>query len=132
MSLKEMLEIKDIEWINMQYGNTDEEVEEVEKTLGIRIVSMCDATDDLDGLVACLHAVDMVITVQQSLVHFSGACGTKTEVLIPSVPEWRYGKEGKKMIWWDSVSLHRQKTFGEWGDAISSIKEEILRVKSER
>lgn len=132
MSLKEILEIEDIVWVNMQYGDTHEEVTEVEKALGIRIVRICDATADLDGLIACLHAVDMVVTVQQSLVHFSGACGTKTNVLIPSVPEWRYGKEGKKMIWWDSVSLHRQKVAGDWREAILSIREEILTVKRQR
>jgi len=91
-----------------------------------------DPTNDFEGLTACLDQVDLVITVQQSLVHFAGACGIQTEALIPYIPEWRYGTKGTKMEWWDSVTLRRQGKPGDWSEPIKRIKKTLENMKRER
>lgn len=125
--LAELLQINGISWINMQYGEVEAEIEDIQNELGIKIHTVIDPTNDFEGLTACLAQVDMVVTVQQSLVHFSGACGTKTEALIPYIPEWRYGTKGARMEWWNSVRLRRQKIAGDWSKPI----EEVRRVLTE-
>lgn len=128
IELTEMLRVANIEgvrWINMQYGNVGEEIEEARKELGIVVEDLFDATRDFDSLVAALYEVDAVLTVQQSLVHFAGACGIVTNALIPAIPEWRYGTTSTKMLWWENVHLIRQDKYGSWKEALLKAKQNL-------
>lgn len=130
--LQPLLEISGIEWINMQYGSVDEEIRALFKETGIKVNSLFDPTEDLEGLTAYVQEVDVVVSVQQTLVHFAGSSGARCEALIPVVPEWRYGISGSSMLWWESVRLHRQEKLGDWNDAIWQIKRELEKMVYEK
>lgn len=130
--LQPLLELSGIEWINMQYGNVDEEIRAVFKQTGVQIHNLFDPTEDLEGLTAYVQEVDVVVSVQQTLVHFAGGSGARCEALIPVVPEWRYGISGSSMLWWESVRLHRQERQGNWHDAIAKVKRELEKLVYEK
>lgn len=125
-NLKPLLEIKDVCWINLQHHAPPEDLQQLTERDGITLHQVIDPTEDLDGLAAILTCLDDVVTVQQTLVHFAGACGTPAAVLIPAVPEWRYGMNGSSMPWWQSVELIRQSTLGQWDTAVDKARQRIL------
>ena len=57
---------------------------------------------------ALVCALDLVVSVQTSIVHLGGALGAPAWALIPEVPEWRYGASGETMPWYPSVTLFRK------------------------
>ena len=97
-------------WVNLQYGLSDHENEQ----LGPFMHHYEGVASDLTRTAALIQQLDLVITVQQTAVHLAGALGTPAWVLLPSVPEWRYGTNGSKMPWYSSVELFRSTRCGGW------------------
>ena len=68
---------------------------------------------DYDDTAAMVAELDLVVSVQTSIVHLSGALGVKCFCLVPDRPRFIYLLEGTKMPWYNSVTIFRQK-FGKW------------------
>ena len=131
-NMEELLRLEGILWINLQHHYDQDEVNCFTERTGIQLHHVLDATGDLEGLAAAVTCLDHVVSVQQTLVHFAGATGTPAEVMIPAVPEWRYGMEGEHMPWWQSVRLHRQHELGNWAIPIQSVTSVIAGLRNQR
>jgi tetratricopeptide (TPR) repeat protein len=70
--------------------------------------------DDTAALVAEL---DHVISVTTAIVDLCGAIGKSCDVLVPTIPPWRYGLKGD-MPWYKSVRLFRQLPNEPWSKTI--------------
>ena len=70
------------------------------------------------GLIANL---DLVVSVQNSLVHLCGALGKTCLAMLPANAEWRYGIAGDRMAWYDSVRLYRRAPEGSWADVVAEV-----------
>lgn len=95
--------------------------ETVDEAKDLGIPYWPEAIEDLDEMAALIVALDLVITVNQSLVHQAGALGQNCWTLTPSRPAWRYGIKGSKMIWYPSVTQFRQKMDEPWTGAIQRV-----------
>jgi tetratricopeptide (TPR) repeat protein len=86
-------------------------------------------TDDLNdfvdtaGLVECL---DLVISVDTSVAHLSGALGKQTWILLPFTPDWRWMLERSDSPWYPSVKLYRQQVIDDWASVFKKIKIDLL------
>jgi len=94
--------------------------------------------DDLDEQMALIMACDLVISVCQSVVHFSGALGKECWCLTPARPAWRYGLTDDKMVWYgDAVTLIRQlesdreKESGQWDSVIKTAADKLIEYKEQ-
>lgn len=65
--------------------------------------------------------MDIVISVDTSIIHLAGALGIKSYLLTPFVPDWRWGIKRKKSIIYDSVRLFRQKQNDAWESVLKKI-----------
>ena len=103
----------DVEFVSLQYGRHEEEIAAANRQLPRPIVvpppEMIDDFDDLAGFVSEL---DGVLSVQTALIHLCGGLGAPCVVMVPRVPEWRYGAEGSAMLWYRSVTLVRERAEG--------------------
>ena len=70
---------------------------------------------------AAVAEMDLVISVDTSVVHVAGALGKLTWVLLPHRYEWRWGLTGETCNWYDSIRVLRQSTIGDWGGLLSEI-----------
>jgi hypothetical protein len=70
---------------------------------------------------ALIGEMDLVITVDTSVVHVAGAIGKEAWLLLPYRYEWRWGLEGEGNRWYDSVSVLRQTTHGDWRGLLYSV-----------
>ena len=100
----------DATWVCLEYKDRSEEIEELERLHGVRILDYPRATrtndyDDTAGLVAEL---DLVISVSTSVVHLAGALGKECWCLLPNKPRFFYGLEGDTLPWYKSLKLFRQ------------------------
>lgn len=71
---------KDIQLVNLQYGDAAEEIAEVNKdhNANIHVVSDLDLMNDLDGAAALTASVDLVISAGTSVSDLAGALGMPT------------------------------------------------------
>lgn len=65
--------------------------------------------------------MDLVISVDTSVAHLSGAIGAPTWVLLPYCPDWRWQLDRVDSPWYPSAQLYRQKRWGDWTDVWGEI-----------
>jgi tetratricopeptide (TPR) repeat protein len=104
-----LLAREDCAFVSLQHGDVAQEIAAFIEGNGGKLVSFAPSeTHDLDDLAALVAACDVVVTVQNTNVHLAGALGVPCLALLPAVPEWRYGVDGEKMVWYRSVELFRR------------------------
>lgn len=111
-----------IQFVSLQYGDVAEEARAAETALGVSLPHWPEGIADLDEFAALVSAVDLVISVCNTTVHFAGALGKPVWVMTPAVPEWRYGLDTPSMRWYPSSVMFRQPGHGAWDVVIQQIK----------
>ncbi len=83
--LKEILSTKNCNFINLQYGEVEDEIKKfnIEFSKNIFTIKDIDLFNDFDGLAALLKNLDLFITVSNSTAHLAGALGVKTLLIKP-------------------------------------------------
>ena len=76
---------------------------------------------DFADTAGLLKQVDYVVSVDTALAHLAGSLGVKTFLLLPHCPDWRWGVAGDKTIWYPSLTLIRQPTYGDWPSVIAKL-----------
>src|SRR5664279_4829584 len=124
--LRPLLTRDDCMFVSLQYGDVRDEVEKYNASAVRKIVHFPKAAiDDFDDLAGLIKALDIVVSVQNTVVHQCGALGTTCLAMLPWKAEWRYGKSGSQMIWYSSVELFRQSEKGNWGDVLAAVNSRL-------
>lgn len=89
-----------------------------------RPTNLIDISEELATLAdtaAVIDEMDLIITIDTSLVHLAGALGKPTWLLLPHRYEWRWGTDGESNCWYDSVRVLRQPAPGSWAPLLSRV-----------
>ena len=95
-------------FINLQYGDSIKEVNELKKSgLDLYNFNNIDLFNDFDSLISILKNLDVFVTVSNSTAHFAGALGIPTILICPKQSStyyyWDY--ENGKTPWYESISI---------------------------
>jgi tetratricopeptide (TPR) repeat protein len=108
-----------------EYISLQKELREVDQlTLdsNSQILSFTNYLNDFVDTAALIENLDLVISVDTSVAHLSGALGKKTLVLLSSIHCWRWLLERDDTPWYPSMRLYRQETIGDWEGVFNKIK----------
>jgi hypothetical protein len=75
---------------------------------------------------ALIEVLDLVVSVDTSLAHLSGALGKKTWVLLPFLPDWRWLLGRTDSPWYPTATLYRQPIAGDWESVFSAVKRDLM------
>ncbi len=116
-------------FINLQFPNPHKHENPSPKITpeNIRNLPNINLKNDLAALGGLLKQLDHVITIGNSVAHLCGSFGVPTTVLLPSVADWRWGFSGDKSVWYESLTLYRNKEPNSWGALLKNVKDEVLR-----
>lgn len=134
---KRTIQLSDIETI-LPMGRfylLQKELNEVDKAyLNTRseIVFCGELVENFQDTAAILKSMDIVISVDTSLAHLSGALNIKTLVLLPWVAEWRWQEKKDSTAWYQNTILCRQDAAGDWGSAVKKAELSISKVALRR
>ena len=87
-----------------------------------------DELQDFADTAALCDLMDLVISVDTSVAHLSGALGKPTWVILPFNPDWRWLLERSDTPWYPSMTLYRQTAPGDWGPIISTVADDLSRA----
>jgi hypothetical protein len=76
--------------------------------------------------VAVLKSLDLVVTVDTVLGHMAGALGVPVWLALAYVPDWRWGMEGDRTLWYPTMRLFRQARRGDWSSVFGAMAEALL------
>jgi Flp pilus assembly protein TadD len=114
----------DAEWVCLQYGPVSEALDEA-RAAGMHLHHWPEAIKNLDEFAALISALDLVVTVCNTTVHYAGALGKPVWVMAPKIPEWRYGLHSTVMPWYPSSRLFRQQVVGDWVGVLAAVGSEL-------
>jgi tetratricopeptide (TPR) repeat protein len=129
--LNDIFQVDGYEFINLQYGDTREEIEDLENNFGAKLKTIddIDLFKNIDGLLSIIQMCDFIVTTSNVTAHLAGALGKTTFLLVPySAGRIWYWHEEVISSWYPSVSLHSQSKSFEWSGAIKDI---ALKLKNE-
>jgi tetratricopeptide (TPR) repeat protein len=133
LSLRELapiLNLSDISFVDLQYGDTLKEREALKKGNGLDInkVEDIDNFNDIDGLASLIDACDFIVTISNVTAHIAGALGKRVFLMVPySKGRCWYWHDGlKQSLWYPSIQIFSQADAGDWPLPINEIKEKIL------
>lgn len=125
MGLRQMLEGLPAQF---EYVSLQKEVREVDehylKQSGIKHFG-AELEDFVDTAALC-ELMDVVICVDTSVAHLSGALGCKTFIVLPYVPDWRWLVGRSDCPWYESVKLFRQSSSRSWDSVLASLANDLL------
>ncbi len=120
-----------VDFISLQYGDAADEVEQCVRRHG-KVVREAHGTEDLGDLAALMSALDLVITVDNTVAHLAGALGRPLWILLPFSAEWRYLREGTAMRWYPSAKLFRQPRPRDWEAVFSQVEGKLQQLSEAR
>lgn len=112
------------QWISLQYGDVTNELASA-ASAGMALTHWAEGITDLDEFAALCAALDGIVTVCNTTVHYAGAVGQHVWVMAPHVPEWRYGLHHEHMPWYPHVKVLRQQSPNDWASVMDSISKKL-------
>jgi hypothetical protein len=64
--------------------------------------------------------------VDTAVAHLSGAMGKPTWVMIPFIPDWRWGMHRQDTPWYPTMRLFRQSRPKDWAGVVERMRRELL------
>jgi tetratricopeptide (TPR) repeat protein/ADP-heptose:LPS heptosyltransferase len=126
--MSKLLKIEDINFINLQYGDTEEEIKDLKKKHQVKIDSTdeLDKFNDINSLLNYIQACDFVITSSNVTAHLAGSIGKKTFLIAPhELGKIWYWHDDTFSIWYPSIKIFRQENPNSWEMLIEKIISEI-------
>ncbi len=118
--------------ICLQRGASQQEIEQVTSNQVVKIqqleisqIADSDKPSDFLEYAAIISNCDLVITTGSTVAHMAAGIGIPTWVLLPRVPDWRWGLEGDNTFWYPSMRLFRQRKRGNWDEVMERVSEAL-------
>lgn len=80
---------------------------------------------DLDVTAALIAALDMVVSVPQTVCDIAGAVGTPLKALVSHNPPWRFAEAAGDAWIWKEVQTYRKKPQGNWMPVVARCARDI-------
>ena len=125
-SWKHVLENKDVQFINLQYGNCQEELAKA-KALGFDIWTPdgIDLMRDLDEVTALCTALDLIIGPANTTTNLAAAAGTKVWNIMDPYPWTMLGTD--HLPWYQQVKCYMAKDYFSWHGIMKTVAEDLTR-----
>lgn len=78
-----------------------------------------------DDTAAAIASMDLIISVDTSIVHLAGALGKSVWMLTPYSPDWRWMLDREDSPWYSSLRLFRQTKEHDWKSVFERIADEL-------
>ncbi|GGI29670.1 tetratricopeptide repeat protein [Bradyrhizobium guangdongense] len=113
----------DVQFVSLQKGVRDQDRAFLSERHDI--VDLTEQLTDFSETAALVSCLDLVISVDTSVVHLAGALGAPVWTLLPFNPDWRWLLNRNDSPWYQSMRLFRQPKRGDWASVVDSVRCEL-------
>ena len=117
--------LENIKFFSLQKGFGEEQI----RKFGYEEL-IIDWSENLDftNTAALIENLDLVITIDTSIAHLSGAMGKQTWVLLPLIPDFRWMLNSEDSFWYPSMKLYRQVKSNEWESVVYRLEKSLKSI----
>lgn len=84
-----------------------------------------DELEDFTDTASLCGLMDVVVSVDTSVAHLSGALSKPTWILLPFRPDWRWLLDRDDSPWYPSVRLYRQESPFDWDGVLERVRSDL-------
>ncbi len=114
-----LAKIRGVQLYGLQKGPATAQIDDLADEMSV--VNLGEDFKDFSDTAAAIENMDLIISVDTSVLHLAGAMGKPTWGLISYVLDWRWLLEREDSPWYKTVRLFRQKKLGDWEDVLNSV-----------
>jgi len=92
---------------------------------GMAVEPLGDELADFADAAAALSQIDVLVSVDTSVVHLAGALGRPALLLLPAGLDWRWLIGRDDSPWYPTLRLVRQRTPGDWAGVVERVAAEL-------
>lgn len=122
---EKLFKLKICDFYSLQYEN-DKELDKYIKKYK-NIYKCKDLIKDFNDTANIVTKLDLVITIDTSMVHLCGALGVKTYLILGLNSEWRWLLNRDDSIWYKSIKIFRQNNILTFDTLFDKIIEKIYK-----
>ncbi len=111
-----------VDYVSLQYQPSAAEQRMLAKH---RVMHMADAVADFSDTAAICTQLDLVISVDTSVAHLSGALGIPCWVLVTQSADWRWLLGRSDCVWYPSTRVYRQVQAGDWDSVLQKVAQDL-------
>ena len=119
--LQPLTEIPGVSVYSLQVGRNGEAV----RLFCDNITDLAPFLTDFAETAAVMSNLDLVVSVDTSVVHIAGALGRPVWTLLPFIPDWRWLLERDDSPWYPTMRLFRQEKRGDWKGVIERVSQAL-------
>lgn len=120
----DLARVADVEFYSLQVGERTQELHNLGMASMFRDLSPY-IRDVMDGLAVMKH-LDLLISVDSAPIHMAGLVGLPTWVPVAfNGCDWRFGRAGRKSIWYPETKLYRQDMDNDWTPVFDRIASDL-------
>lgn len=119
-TLAPLLALGDITFVSLQVRR-DEDAEPLPDG-AIDAAPALETFADTAGVVA---ALDEVVSCDTAVAHLAGALAVPCRLLLPYVPDWRWGTAGDTTLWYPEMRLYRQPALRDWDSVVAAVTADL-------
>jgi tetratricopeptide (TPR) repeat protein len=117
--------IEGVKTYSLQKGDAARQIQQYKAQ--IKVENLGEQLDNFTDTAAAIDNLDLIISVDTSVLHLAGAMGKKTFALIPYHPDWRWMLSTDKSPWYPTMKIFRQREWGKWNDVFETIQKHITK-----
>jgi tetratricopeptide (TPR) repeat protein/ADP-heptose:LPS heptosyltransferase len=119
-SLAPLLALDGMRFVSLQYGDAAHLAAEA-AGLPLLLDPSVDPLASAEDALAQVAAMDLVISIDNSTVHFAGALGIPCHALLPFNADWRWMRDRDDTPWYPGLRLLRQRRGEPWAATMARL-----------
>ena len=92
------------------------------------ITDLSAVANNMTDTAAHIAQLDLVISVDTSIAHLTGALGKNVWILLSTVTDWRWLAGREDSPWYPTARLFRQRRINDWGQVIQDVQSALKAV----
>lgn len=114
-----LFNLSNVDFYSLQVDGESKKLKQY--TERFNIFDFSDEIENFEDTAAIINNLDLVITIDTSIAHLSGAMGKKVYTMLPFIADWRWGLNSSFTPWYKSMKLFRQSRRGRWESVIDNV-----------
>jgi tetratricopeptide (TPR) repeat protein len=102
--------------VSLQKGHGLDQMEHLPNDVSIVNLGpeLDNGTDAFVDTAAVMANLDLIVTSDTAIPHLAGALGVPVWLVLPHIPDWRWGLSGETCPWYPSMRIFRQERPNDW------------------